>query len=523
MPKLSNMKPAAPKSAIKTRSKTPDAVTYEGGEAYSRKPKSELFLLAVSNMVGEDTFYEKSAERDKRFSGLITKIVKEDPDWIARFVPFLRNEMNMRSASIVMAVEYVVAGGPSGRTVINSAIVRADEPAEVLGYYRARYGRNVPQPIKRGVADAVRRLYTERNALKYDGDTRGYRMGDVIDIVHPEPKADWQSFLFRYVIDRRHNRPMPATGAFEGNLPTIFKHRQLLEIPVADRRAMLDRSDFSQILDEAGATWEFVSGWLQGPMDAKAWEAIIPSMGYMALLRNLRNFEEAKVSAEVMSKVYAKLSDPEEVAKSRQLPIRFYSAFKNTQGFGSKAVLEAAMQGTLQNVPALKGKTLILVDQSGSMKSPFSKNGKIQMADAAALFGAALALRAESADLYGYGTVYQQFKFTQATPVLKLTEDIAGYNGGGTNTFQTLDATFNGHDRVIILTDEQAFGYSPWYGARKSAREIEAAIYTFNLVGYKQGHLPSGEGNRYTFGGLTDAGFRMIDLIERGKNADWPF
>jgi hypothetical protein len=106
---------------------------------------------------------------------------------------------------------------------------------------------------------------------------------------------------------------------------------------------------------------------------------------------------------------------------------------------------------------------------------------------------------------------------------LTLTEQVASYNGGGTNTFQTLDATFDGHDRVVILTDEQAFGYNPWYGARKSAREIEKPIYTFNLVGYKTGHLSSGENNRYTFGGLTDSGFKMIDLIERGRNADWPF
>ena len=29
--------------------------------------------------------------------------------------------------------------------------------------------------------------------------------------------------------------------------------------------------------------------------------------------------------------------------------------------------------------------------------------------------------------------------------------------------------------------------------------------------------------NRIEFGGLTDATFRMIPLIEAGRNADWPF
>lgn len=522
MPKLANLAPAPPKAAVKTRSKSkPDTLTYEGGVGFSRKSKSELFLFAISNMVSEDTFYEGSSERDKRFVDLAHKVTKSDPDWVARFIPYLRNEMNMRSASIVMAVEYVKAGGPNGRRVIDSAIVRADEPAEVLGYYRAKYGRNVPQPIKRGVADAVSRLYSERNALKYDGDTRGYRMGDVIDIVHPEPKADWQNFLFRYLLDRRHNRPEVATGAYEGNLDTIYANRVLRDVPVAERRAMLDQPDFTERLEKAAMTWESLSGWLQGPMDAKAWEAIIPVMGYMALMRNLRNFEQAGVSKEVMAKVYAKLSDPEEVARSRQLPLRFYSAFANVENLLSKATLEEAMQGTLQNVPVLKGKTLILVDQSGSMYGmPYSKQGERKPAELAALFGAALALRAEDADLIAYGDRGQKVSFTKATPVLELTRK-AMFSGGGTQTFQVLNQFYAGHDRVVILTDEQAFGYGG-YGSQP-AKEITKPIYTFNLVGYKAGQLPSGSDNRYTFGGLTDAGFKLIDLLERGKDGDWPF
>jgi hypothetical protein len=38
-----------------------------GAPGYPRDAKGELFLLAVSNMVGEDTFYEASGARDSRF------------------------------------------------------------------------------------------------------------------------------------------------------------------------------------------------------------------------------------------------------------------------------------------------------------------------------------------------------------------------------------------------------------------------------------------------------------------------
>ncbi|MET9731017.1 TROVE domain-containing protein [Streptomyces sp. NPDC006458] len=74
-------------------------------------------------------------------------------------------------------------------------------------------------------------------------------------------------------------------------------------------------------------TWESLAGWLLGPMDAAAWEAIIRSMGLMALTRNLRNFDEAGVSDEAAEQVAARLADPEEVRRSRQFPYRFLSAY----------------------------------------------------------------------------------------------------------------------------------------------------------------------------------------------------
>lgn len=512
MGKLSNLRSAPATGAIRSTSVSPDTYTYNRGAGHSRDTKSELFLLAVSNMVGEDTFYEGKTERDQRYRDLIAKVVAVDPSWVARFVPFLRQEMNMRSASIVMAVEYVIAGGPGGRKVVSDALQRPDEPSEAIGYYRSRKGRAIPQPIKRGVADAVRRLYSERNAIKYDGDSMGYRLGDVIDIVHPDPKAEWQSRLFRYLLDTRHGRDDIST---EG-LDTLTAYKALMAVPVSERRALITGEGAVQRLMDAGMTWESLSGWLQGPMDGKAWDAIIPNMGYMALLRNLRNFEQAGISKESKALVIKTLTDPEEVRKSKQFPIRFYSAYKNVTGFGYLEALEEALDLTVQNVPSFKGRTLILVDNSGSMGSGFSNRGTIEYRETAALFGAALAKRAENADLVAYDTSSRRVSFDKSEPVLKIAK-AATYNGGGTDTFGVLNKVYNGHDRVVILTDEQAnyhFG---------RAENIKVPIYTFNLAGYRVGHLPSGSDNRYTFGGLTDAGFKMIDLIERGKNADWPF
>lgn len=184
---------------------TNTALTYEGGQGFLRSEKQELFLLAVTNMVGEDTFYEGGGVRDTRFNTLIKNITEADPSWIAAFVGYLRNTLNMRSASLVMAVEYVRAGGPNGRQVVSSACVRADEPAEMLAYFHGKYGRKLPAALKRGIADAAVRLYTERNTLKFDGQSKGFRFADVIELTHPKPGAGWQSQLFKHVLDKRHH------------------------------------------------------------------------------------------------------------------------------------------------------------------------------------------------------------------------------------------------------------------------------------------------------------------------------
>jgi hypothetical protein len=231
--KFSGAAPAAPKAPIQTVSKTADIVTHEGGAGWSRDPRSELFLLAVGNMVGEKSFYESASDRDDRFENLIGQVAKIDPDWLARFVPYLRGPMNMRSASLVLAAETVrnnlanhKSGSISNRQIIASALQRADEPAEMLGYWRSRHGRKIPQPVKRGVADAVTRLYNERSFLKY-GSGDGYRMADVIDIVHPDPKAEWQSDLFKYMLDARHSHD---EGVSAEKLPKVADNRAVLTV-----------------------------------------------------------------------------------------------------------------------------------------------------------------------------------------------------------------------------------------------------------------------------------------------------
>lgn len=535
-----NQHGARPAVSSPVKSTGEHTTTYEGATGFLRDTKSELFLLAVSNFVDQGTFYEKGGQRDDRYTQLIRQVAVIDPDWCTGFLRWLRSDANMRTASLVGAAEFAKARLEAGvvghsRQAIDSVLQRADEPGEFLGYWTSKYGRKLPKPVKRGVADAVQRLYTERSLLKYDTATKGYRFGDVLNLVHPSPADNkaWQGDLFKHALDRRMKRDEPIPD----NLQVLQASRTLIALPVQDRRAyVLDPSLVTSPggLAGAGFTWERLAGWLQGPMDAAAWEAVIPSMGYMALLRNLRNFDETGVSDEVAEQVAKRLADPEQVARSRQLPMRFYSAFNAAPSLRWGHALDKALTASLANIPRLASRTLILVDTSTSMDAPFSRDGTLMRWDAAALFGIALGMRCAQADVVSFssaryymndrpGAKTKPFPLTRGGSLLgdiRKWKDGGWFLGGGTDTAAAIRQEFNGHDRVIIVTDEQA-----GHDVREVTEAIPATtpMYTWNLAGYQAGHAPSGSGQRHTFGGLTDQAFRMVPLLEVGRDANWPW
>lgn len=249
--------------------------------------------------------------------------------------------------------------------------------------------------------------------------------------------------------------------------------------------------------------------------DAEQWELMIPNMNYMALLRNLRGFDEAGVSDEVAATVIAKLTDPEQVAKSRQLPMRFLSAYKAAPSLRWAAALEKALQLSLVNVPSLPGRSLILWDCSGSMYYPMGGRSALQRNEIAGVFCGALALRAASPTLVRYGSGSEVIPVRKGGAVLKLATGSS--NMGGTNTWETVREHFNGHERVIIVTDEQTADSSLAAGV-----PLAVPIYTWNVAGYAESHIGSGK-NRWTFGGLSDKGFEQIPAIEAGAMGRWPW
>lgn len=515
MAKFSKFNRINPLAPIATRGAT--IRTHEGGRAYQPDLHSELFLMAATYMAGENTFYESAEARERRFVDLVHRVVAIDPGFVARLAPYLRSELKIRSASVVLAAEYVAAGGERGRPVVDSVLQRPDEPAEMIGYWHSRYGRRLPMAVKRGVADAAVRLYTERSALRYDGLGRGVRMADVIELTHPKPRDATQSALFAWLLDRRHHNDAVANPEV---LPMLAAADELAAVGVDERRAVLD-SRGPRRLAKAGTSWERLSGWLPGGMDAEAWESVIPTMGVMALIRNLRNFDEQGVSPAAVETVLARITDADEVAKARLFPYQVWAAYKHAPSDNWKRALGTTLDLTMQNIPALD-RSLVAIDMSGSMQGPVSNRSTISRVEVAAVMAAVTAARSANADVVIFGYTNRAVKLRTGASVLSSVRHLVamiGSVGHSTNGHTAIKAHYNPHKhhRVVLFTDDQM------HDAGSVDISHVPLVYTVDLAGYRPRSMPSGGKGRYILAGFSDATFRLLPTLEAGRNADWPF
>lgn len=524
-------------SPIKTTGRKPTALTATGGPGFTNDAYGEAFRLGVNLFAGgENTFHEGGRARDSRFVELVSTLAVADPQWTLDFLVWLRSEGNIRTASVMGAMAAIHARTSSGvqdslayypgesvgynRAFASLVPQRLDEVPEMFAIWQALFpGESFPQPLKRGAGDALRRLINEYSLMKYDTASHGFRLADVLSIAHVKPVDEVQAQLFAMALANRYG------SGYETTLLDMVQFNIELRYEVAqgNYKRLLDPS----VLKRAGMTWEDALS-LAGNHLSKAelWEALIlgNSLGYMAMLRNLRNFEQAGISKEATRHVQDRLANPAAVAKSRQLPFRFYTAYKNATGSQWVEALETALSLSVQNVPVLEGRTAAYIDTSASMGPGYSSQSTASRADNAALFAGAVALRnPDTTDLYMYASGVTTVNWSKGGSLLRLIQDVHRRNGEvghGTNTALAVKQTYKNQDRIMVFTDMQSFG---GYGITADHVNPGTWVYHWDLSGYKHGDIPSGSGRTHQLSGLTDATMKSIPLLEMGAQARWPW
>lgn len=516
--------------------------THEGGAGWRASPLTELAFTCACSFL-EDTFYETAAQRTERIVGLVEQLAKTDPDSVVHLIHKLRRDFKVRTVSVVVAAEYAYASQATGkphriREAVANACWRADEPAEFLAYWLGKWGRRMPRAVKLGLSDAVRALYTQRAALKWDSKEREVRMGDVIEMAHPKPEDAEQATLWRYLVDLRHRgrdaweidstvegqeRPV-ADGLYPWTpsvLQTFMNRRVIMEIPEAERREAL-RGWGLDFLGKAGMTWEALSSYLPGGMDAEAWRWAIPHMGVNALCKNLANFDRAGIGDEWVDRVIAKITNEMDVVDSRIFPYQVLLAYQYAPSDDWKRALGKTLNLASANAPSLP-RSLFLVDVSRSMCMPLSAKSQANRITVAALQATTVARNSPNSDLGVFATHHGVIENWRDRSVLQIADRIqamsrSGELGGGTMGHSAIRDLFDPqrHDRVVIFTDDQM------HDSGQVDISHVPTILTFNCGGYASHSTWGGRGGAtsewrqdgkqtaVTVGGLSDEAFRAV-------------
>lgn len=481
---------------------------HEGAKAYALTPELELYSAVVTAGLS-DSFYEKA---DTRLSRIQDLMLKNDPEFVARLAIYARTEMYMRSIPMVLAVELAKLNSGNGLVAktVSGVVKRADEITELLAYYQMANGRSgvkklnrLSKQIQKGLSVSFNR-FDEYQFAKYNRDA-DIKLRDALFLVHPKAKDEAQQAVFNRIA--ADELAVPYT--WETELSALG------QLPYENEKA------------KAAA------------FKAK-WEELIDSnkLGYMALMRNLRNILEANVSAAHVQKVCEHLSDETAVANSKQLPFRFLAAYREVKGLSSEFVtmvlnaLEDAVVASVKNLKGFDAETRVLIacDVSGSMQKPVSPKSKVLLFDIGLMLGMLMQSKCKRVVTGMFGDSWKVINMPNRGVLNNVHEYYkrAGEVGYSTNGYKVIDdlvARGVVMDKVMLFTDcqlwnSQADGSSlerSWKAYKAIAPE--AKLYLFDLSGYGNTTVNVQKHDVCLIAGWSDKVFDVLQAIENGASA----
>ncbi|HWG86945.1 MAG TPA: TROVE domain-containing protein, partial [Candidatus Acidoferrales bacterium] len=328
---------------------------------------------------------------------------------------------------------------------LTRVIQRADELTEFVAIYWSEGKQPLSAQVKKGLAAAFTR-FDEYALAKYNRATP-VKLRDVLFLSHAKPVDAAQAALWKRLV--------------EGELATPD-------------------------------TWEVALS--SGADKREAWERLLSEnkLGALALLRNLRNMAEAKVSEQAIRDGLARMKT------ERALPFRFIAAARYAPQWEPE--LEKAMFRALEGQSKLHGKTVLLVDVSGSMDVQLSRRSEMRRNDAA--YGLAVLLReiAENVSIYTFSDRLVRVPSRQGFALRDALNASQPHNG--TYLGQALKGIDEKYDRLIVITDEQSHDPVP---------NPKARGYMLNVASYQNG---VGYGSWMHIDGWSDSVIEYIRAAE---------
>jgi 60 kDa SS-A/Ro ribonucleoprotein len=494
------------------KAKSPNLSTnHAGATAYKLTPALDLYATVVTSTLS-DKFYEGGAARIERLRQLVAA---NDPVFVAKLAVYARERMHLRSVPLVLAVELaqVHRGDDLVSRLVARVIQRADEITEVLAYYTQANQRNdvkklnrLSKQVQKGIVLAFNK-FDEYQFAKYDRDGTAVKLRDALFLTHPVPKNEAQQALFNKI----------ATGTLE--TPYTWE---------TELSALGQQVFKNETAKKAAFT-------------AK-WQELIDSgkLGYMALMRNLRNILEAEVSGKHIQKVCETLSDKRQVENSKQLPFRFLAAYREllaVQSGKTAAVLQALEDAVKASVANMRGfdydtSVVVACDVSGSMQTSISPKSKVLNYDIGLMLGMLLKSKCKNVEAGMFGDTWKTIQMPSGNILSNVQEFYRreGEVGYSTNGYLVIADLLNRKkavDKVMMFTDCQMWNSNGtndtiagmWQKYRRQVAP-DAKLYLFDLAGYGKTPLDLMQDQGvHLIAGWSDKIFDVLAALENGQSA----
>ncbi|MFT3795642.1 TROVE domain-containing protein [Flavobacterium sp.] len=487
---------------------THKTVNHENAEAYVMTPEMELYAAVVTTGLN-DSFYEAADNRLERIRQLMLKC---DSTFIAKLAVYARTQMHLRSIPLVLSVE--LAKRTSGEKVVSQmvskVVLRADEITELLAFYQlanqrtgAKKLNRLSKQIQKGLVASFNQ-FDEYQFSKYNRNT-DVKLRDALFLVHPKAKDANQQLLF----DKIAANSLATAYTWETEL------------------SLLGQSSF---VDEAAKKEAF----------KQKWEELIESrkVGYMAMMRNLRNILEAQVSYKHIEMVCAFLSNEKAVLASKQLPFRFLAAYREVKVLQSGYVglvlqaLEKAVSHSAKNIKGFGADTSVVIacDVSGSMQKVVSAKSAVQLYDIGLMLAMLMQSQCKNVVTGMFGDKWKVINMPKRNILSNVQEFYRreGEVGYATNGYLVIEDLIRRKvkaDKVMLFTDAQmwntqntndTFAHS-WQRYKMIAPS--AKLYLFDLAGYGQMPLDIRQNDVYLMAGWSEKIFDVLSGIENKKSA----
>lgn len=380
--------------------------THEGAPASRVSPLLQLKRSVLATMLWEDSFYENGEEIGTRIQTLVAKVPAEK---VKQLAIEARNKGKVRHVPLLLARAMAPLSTHRGcvADTLAEIIQRPDELTEFLAIYCKDKKQPLSAQVKKGLARAFTK-FDEYALAKYNRDG-AFKLRDVLFMCHAKPKNKAQEKLWKRLVNNELKTP---------------------------------------------DTWEVALSATDGENKKEVWERLLreDKLGGLALLRNLRNFKETGVDEKLVRNALKNMS------VERVLPYRFITAARYAPNLEPE--LEQVMMKAIENKSKkIGGKTILLIDVSGSMDHVISGKSEAKRIDAAC--GLAILAR----EIYHDVEVYTFSDRLVAVPNRRgfaLRDAIVNsQTHSSTHLGDALSRIPIKYDRIIVFTDEQSSDRPP--------------------------------------------------------------